>query len=155
MMYSKNKGLGLLETLFAIGIITLLLAFGFGPFDAIKERQMLNKAVEEIESLLQEAKTNTIASTGGVRYGVHFETSSVTLFSGSVYSPSASDNKTLIINNSVYISNISLSGGGSEIVFNRITGDTDNNGTIRVSVTENPSRSRLITVFPVGTFFTE
>ncbi len=151
MFYFKNQGLTLLETLFAIGVLTLLFAFTLGPFGAIKDRKVLSDAAEKVEALLQEARTDTSSSLDASNYGVHFDTSSVTLFEGSIYSVSESTNKIVTLDSAVSISDISLSGGGSDVIFNRITGDTDNNGTVKISLVKDSSKSKIISIFPLGT----
>lgn len=151
MFYSKSQGLTLLETLFAMGVLTLLFAFTLGPFGAIKDRRVLNDAAGKTEALLQEARTDTSASLNASNYGVHFGTSSITLFKGSVYSASDSTNKVVILNSAVSISDISLAGGGTEVVFNRIIGDTNNDGTVKISLVKDSLKSKIISIFPLGT----
>ncbi|OGD69652.1 hypothetical protein A3I18_01780 [Candidatus Campbellbacteria bacterium RIFCSPLOWO2_02_FULL_35_11] len=154
MSIQKNKGITLLETLFALGIVFMLFVFGIKPFEAVRDRQILNDATEDIEAMLQEARSNTSASIGASNYGVHFETDSATYFAGSYYSESDPDNKQIIFTD-VSITSVSLIGNGSDVVFNRITGDTNTNGAIVVSLLNNSTKTKTITIFPIGTFMSE
>ena len=153
-MFKKyNKGITLLETLFAIGIILLLFIFGIKPFEAVRDRQALNRVVEDVEKMLQLARTNSQASTDASNYGVHFETDSATFYVGSFYSESEPDNKTIVFGDGVRITELFLVGGRNDVVFNRITGDTVTSGTLKFSLIDNPARFKIITVFPIGTIF--
>lgn len=154
MFKKDNKGITLLETLFALGIVFMLFAFGIKPFEAVRDRQILNNATEDVETLLQEARSNTLASVNASNYGVHFETDSATYFVGSYYSESDPDNKQIIFTD-VSITSVSLVGNGSSVVFNRITGDTNTNGTITLSLLNDPTKTKVITIFPIGTFMSE
>ncbi|MDD2935247.1 MAG: hypothetical protein PHX25_02110 [Candidatus Pacebacteria bacterium] len=149
----NNRGITLLEALFAIGIVFLLFVFGIKPFEAVRDRQMLNRVVEDVEKILQSARTNSQASTDASSYGVHFEVDRATFFAGSFYFESDPDNQTIIFDDNVNITELFLVGGGSDVVFNRITGDTNTSGSIKFSLIDNPSRFKLITVFPIGTIF--
>lgn len=153
MIKLNNRGITLLEALFAIGIILLLFIFGIKPFEAVRDRQTLNRVVEDVEKMLQSARTNSQASTNSSNYGVHFEVDSATFFTGSFYSESEPDNKTIVFGDDVRITELFLVGGGNDVVFNRITGDTVTSGTLKFSLVYNPARFKLITVFPIGTIF--
>jgi hypothetical protein len=45
---------------------------------------------------------------------------------------------------------INLAGGGSDIVFSRITGDTANNGTIVIQLTSDSSKQKTISINSLG-----
>lgn len=152
MIKVEKRGVTLIEALFAIGILLMLFAFGIKPFQAVRDRQAMNRVVEDVEKMLQVARTNSQASTDASSYGVHFETDSATSFAGDFYYESDPDNVTIIFGDGVFIDQLLLVGGGKNIVFNRITGDTNTNGTIRFSLPDS-NKYRIITIFPIGTVF--
>ncbi len=151
----KKSGFTLIEVVIAIGIIAILFTIGTKPFVAMKNRRALDDSVGRVESVLQEARSMTVSSVGASRYGVHFEETRTVLFRGSVYSPSSLDNKVVNLNSSVLISEVNLAGEGLDVVFNRLNGETDNPGTIKLNLVSDPTKFKLITIFSGGTFFSD
>jgi hypothetical protein len=95
---------------------------------------------------LNEARALTLASYDNTVYGVHLLPDRATLFKGNTFSSSDPDNKVNVISSRVSISNIVLSGGGNDIIFQRLTGKTGQNGTITLSLISDPSKSKTITI---------
>ena len=136
-----NPGFTLLEILIVIGIISLLAAIILWSFAAFRNDKLLDGAAEDVLSLLHEAQTRTLSSDGATRYGVYFESGKITL---------VPDNKEALLHNSLTISAISLAGGEATIMFNRLTGGTDQDGTVTVSLVADSSQRRVIAVSAAG-----
>ena len=100
--------------------------------------------------MLIRAQVETLAGSGGLEYGVHIEEFQVTLFEGAIYSSSATSNIVIIAPSSVHIESYSLAGGGSDIIFKKITGESDEFGTIVVRSIADPSKTKTITVLKTG-----
>ncbi len=130
---------------FAVAISAILNSFG-----QLNQNQVINKNTELVATVLREARSLTLASKGGNQYGVHLENSQAVLFQGSTYNPVATSNVLYLLNPLGNISVVTLVGGGSEIIFDRLTGDTSQNGTIRLSLIADPSSVRTITVSGTG-----
>jgi hypothetical protein len=107
-----------------------------------KDRQGLVAILEEARSLSLSAKEENV-------YGVRVETSKAEIFKGSVYNVNP-DNKVQNFNNSVQVSSYSLNGGGQDIIFSRLTGSTDQYGSIHLSVVGQPLSSTTVTVKSTG-----
>ncbi len=141
----------MLETLIAVSIIALIATVIIWPFVAFRNAKQLDGAAEDILSLLHEAQTRTLSSDGASQYGVYFENAKITLFKGAVFPGVGNpDNKEVILHNSLTISNISLVGGGSSVVFKRLSGATDQSGTVAVSLVADNSQQRVIMVSAAG-----
>jgi prepilin-type N-terminal cleavage/methylation domain-containing protein len=146
----SRKGFTLVEALVTIAILSIVTVIAFRTFIAFRNSSNLNAAVENGISLLIDARAQTISSKNASTYGVHFEPNRVIFFKGAVFSEGASGNEELPLLSAVQISKISLNGGGTDVVFKRITGETPNYGTIEYSLTSNPQETRTITVLGSG-----
>jgi prepilin-type N-terminal cleavage/methylation domain-containing protein len=145
-----QRGFTLIELLISIVIATILLGIVVEGFASYSKNQAVEKGALKIASLLTEARSSTLASKNGSEYGVHFDTNSATLFEGDTYSAGASTNKSLSLDSFAEISSVTLSAGGSDIVFNKLTGGTSDYGTTTVSLTSSTTQSKKIVVHPTG-----
>ncbi|MFA6536661.1 MAG: prepilin-type N-terminal cleavage/methylation domain-containing protein [Candidatus Paceibacterota bacterium] len=147
---SRSRGFSFIETMVIISIIIILSAFAYGAFVTLNRDQALEKDTNSVILLLNQARAMTLGSKGASQYGVHFEADSVTLFKGSTYSASDASNVVTAIGSPVGISAVSLTGGGSEVLFDWLTGDTLQNGTVTLSLNTDPSDSKTITIHQTG-----
>ncbi len=149
MIINKINGFTIIEILVSIFIITIISGIlGLGLVN-YRKHSIVDIATIEIISLLEEARSSTLASKNAAKYGVHFETSKAILFADP-YVPGAAGNKEYIIDSNAQISSYSLTGGGSELVFDRLTGKTPNNGTVTISSVADPSQNKVITIYSTG-----
>ena len=153
MNFTKNRGISLLEILIVISILVIIAYIvGLNLFNFRRE-QSLQNMTSDIISLLNEARINTISSKNSTNYGVHFETNRAVLFTGGTFAEPNATNKQIDLDSSVSIpvsGGINLNGGGSDIIFTRISGDTQNYGTIVVQLISNSSRQKTITINKTG-----
>lgn len=147
---NHRQGITLLEILIAFAVMLFLAAIVIGSFAQFRNSKVLDTATEEIVSVLAKARGKTLASVNATTYGVHFETAQVVLFSGAAYNASALDNEVYVLDPALEISSIALSGGGADVIFARLTGKADRNGTITVRVKSDISKSRTITLHGTG-----
>ncbi|MEK7194328.1 MAG: type II secretion system protein [Patescibacteria group bacterium] len=145
-----TKGLTLIEVLIVIAVALILLAFIVVPFKRMNDTQALSKETQNVISIINQARSQTLSSKGGIVHGVHLESSQVVLFGGPTYVPSDPNNASIPLHALVSISNINLSGGAIDIVFNRLTGTTAVSGTITLSLIASSTQSKLITVTSTG-----
>jgi len=138
------------ETIIIVAVSIILFAIIVSAFSGFNKNQSLNSTSSEVVSVLNEARALTLASLDNKAYGVHFQSDKVIFFKGSVFSSSDPDNKITTISSKISISNISLNGGGDDIIFQRLTGKTDQDGTITLSLVSDPSKSKTITVLVSG-----
>lgn len=150
---TARTGFTIVEIIAVIAITVLLMGIVAVSFRSLNERSVLDGAVNESLSALADARSSTLASIGGSQYGVHFETNSVTIFTGASYVPGAAANRTTTLSPLVEISGITLAGGGSDVIFERLTGATTQSGTITLRLTGDVSQTRVIRIEPSGIAF--
>ena len=148
-MYKKS-GFTLIEIIIAIAVFGIIALTSFVYYSSVKKNSLIKTAVSDIILTIELAQNKTLASLNLSSFGVKLDNGSYTLFEGSFYSSTSTDNTIYSLPAELEIVNISLSGGGSEIVFDRITGKTSNYGTFQVRVKDNPSQIRTIVVNSSG-----
>lgn len=146
---TKRSGFSTIEVLVVIVILAIVAAMVIAGFNTLNRRQALDKDVLLVLAVLNEARSLTLSSKGDTQYGVHLDEYSITLFRGSSYNSSASTNVVSDLSGYGHISAHSL-GGGDDILFERLTGDTDDDGTITLSLRSDGSTTRVITVRATG-----
>lgn len=145
----KTRGITLLEVLIVIAILTLIGAISLGVFKEANSTHALDKSAYLVVSVLNQARSLTLASKNNTQYGVHFESNNVTIFPGSSYSSSDPANIATPINSSVIISNVSV-GGGNNVVFERLTGRALQSGSITLALTASSTVTRVVNVRATG-----
>ncbi len=146
----KDKGgFTLMEILVVIGISALILTATITTFSAMGDMQSLDKDIEVAESYLIKAKNQTVNARSGIQYGVHFASSTVTLFDGTVYSAGSSTNSVYRLSNKSEISLIGLS-GQSRVYFEEVTGKPSATGTVTFRLKSNPSVTKSLIIHATG-----
>ena len=145
-----NTGLTLLEVLFAITILGALAIMGFLSFLPLRGDADVTAVSNQIIATLQLARNRTLASVNDTQYGVHFESNQFTLFVGNSYNSAALDNETHDLPSGIEISSINLIGGGSDVIFERVDGTTDQSGTLDVVLTRDTTNTNTISILPSG-----
>jgi type II secretory pathway pseudopilin PulG len=142
-------GFTLIETLAAIAISVFLISITFYSFSSLRNNSSLQKDVSQAKSILEEARYSSISEKGDYSYGVHLQSDGLVSFRGSVYNSADAQNNTQLFDDAT-IDNISLNGGGSEVIFSKITGSTNNFGTFRIKSLKDPNKSTTIRVIETG-----
>ena len=150
MRFNLQKGATLVEMLIVLAIAAILFVMVYEVFINYNRGQALEKSAAAVTAVLHEARSKTLAGRGAAQYGAHFAGDSVTFFTGSVYNPSDSTNKVEHLNSLTEISSINLNGGGSNAIFEKLTGATSQHGTIIVRNKNNPAQTMTITIYQTG-----
>lgn len=148
----KNKGISLIEILIVVSIIAIISAIVVINLSNFRNQQVLQNTTEDVVSLLNEARNSTISSKNSNTYGVHFQSDKTILFSGASFTSDPS-NKQINLDSSVIIpvtGGINLNGGGNDVIFTRILGDTTNNGTIIIQLVNDMTQQKVITISKIG-----
>lgn len=145
---SKPKGTTLIELLVGIGILIILATMSALAFRYFQRESDLNNSTKEIIASLRLAQNKTLASEGASQYGVYFNTSTppheYILFKGSDYSlRDTSFDEIHKLPKTIEIYEIDLQ-GGSEVVFDRLTGTTNQSGSVSLRLISEPSRAKTI-----------
>jgi len=112
-----KKGFTLLETLLVTFIVLIITSISVYSFYALNSSQSLSKEDSNILSLIEEARGQTLASEGSYSYGLHFTSTSTTLFEGETYVAGTSTNKVYALDPATAISTIALTGSTSDVYF--------------------------------------
>jgi prepilin-type N-terminal cleavage/methylation domain-containing protein len=147
-----RRGITLIEIIIVISIIGIISAITVPNLSNFHRQQELKNTTEDIFSLLNEARNNTISSKNSTTYGVHFLSDKAILFTGTTYNDST-ENKQIDFDSAVRIPDvggINLNGGGDDVVFARITGDTENYGTIIIQLVSDITVQKTININKIG-----
>lgn len=138
----------LIEVLIIIGIMAILMALTVPVYNSFQKELDLNNSAEEIINILRVAQNKTLASEGASQYGVYFFDSApyqTVMFKGENYvSRDSSFDKIYKLPSATEIYEINLAGGGSEVVFNRINGETSQAGNLGLRLINEPSKIKII-----------
>lgn len=148
-MKSKN-GITAIELLAAAAIIIFLGVIIVSVFNNFREPIELNGAAEIGVSTLADARSRTLSSKNAQQYGIRFATTSVTLFRGATYVSTDSENKVTLFPSGAELACISLNGGGVNAIFDRLTGETNNYGSVIFRLINKPGTMRKIAILPSG-----
>ncbi len=149
-----DKGFTIIELMVVITILVILLAMSVASVVLLVKNPPVNNASEEVINALKLAQNRTLSSEGNSQYGVYFNTTAdphqYTIFKGSSYaSRTSSFDQTYPLSNTIEFYAINL-GGGNEVVFNRITGTTQNPGDISLRLKDDHSQTKTIYIDAFG-----
>jgi len=147
----RMRGFTLMEVLIAIGIVIVLTTLVGFSFSAYRKSSDVTAVTDSLLSYLKEARADTLSSKSDSSWGVHIETSRIVIFKGASFTNGAPGNRQTTLPNTTQISSISLTGGGSDVLFKRLTGETDQNGTIVIQSVADSSVTSIVTIQPTGT----
>lgn len=146
---TDHFGFTLVEFLVAISIMLLVTGGAVGVFNNFRNSQGLHKDTELIVAVVRQARSQTLTSQNASQYGVHISTSKVTLFTGSTYSAVSASNQDFFLTTPDVITTITLTGGGNDIVFQRLSGETSQNGTLVVT-SPATANTKTVTIYKTG-----
>jgi len=149
-MLKEQKGFTLIEMTISFAILSILFVLGMTSYIRSQNDVNLKTAINNIVSTLDIAQSRTISSLNSSAYGVHFESSDYTIFKGSTYSATSTDNIVYTMPSNVEVGTLSLSGGGSDVLFDQLTGNTDNYGSVEVRLITDNSVSQTIAIAQSG-----
>ncbi len=147
--HSIKRGMTILEIVIVLGILAILALVLARPFLAFRDEQVLASAAEQVFAMVNEARADTLAAKNDMQYGVHFESARSVYFLGSVFSEVGVGNE--IFSFPARISGTAnLNGGGSDVVFARLTGKAAGYGSIVLILNNNGSTTRTIVISEAG-----
>ncbi len=133
-----------------VAVVGIIIAVAAPQLSRVKNLQILKSSSEDIVSVLNKARSETLASLNSLQYGVHFEQNRIIIFSGTTYAANDASNEIINISSPGTISTISLTGGATELYFNRLSGTASKTGSIVVSIGSNENLSKTITISSAG-----
>ena len=147
----RSQGFTALEILIVIAILAILLATILPSFTNFRRSSLLNTDTMNLVTLINRARLLSVSSKDDEQYGIHLESSKAVLFKGDTYSASEPTNETHVFSTGLTLSSIAISGGGSEILFEKVTEATTNgkNATTTLLATGTTS-STTVLILPTG-----
>lgn len=145
------RGFTALEILIVIAILGILMSVILPSFMNFRRSSLLNTDTMNLITLINRARLLSVSSKDDDKYGIHLEASKAVLFKGGSYDVASSTNEVHIFSTGLTLSNIEISGGGSEVLFEKVTGATTNgvNATTTLLVTGTTS-STTVLILPTG-----
>lgn len=141
-------GFSMFEVLMVIAMVAFTVVMS-GPFlSGTLSRNELASMADDAADALKEARSSAVTGRAGGKYGVHFETDSFTFFEGETYSAADPDNVVHPLSGLVSITDISISGGGSDIHFRSVSGSPVETGSIEL--TDTTEETRTVSVNEAG-----
>lgn len=124
------KAFTLVEVVLVIILIGISVGFSVLYYQSSQVRADINSQVVQFTSYVRLAQSNALSGLENQSHGIHLETSSYTTFIGSSYDPMDEFNFTTELSETITIENISLNGGGNDIIFTTTAGETAQYGTL-------------------------
>jgi Tfp pilus assembly protein FimT len=146
----QSSGFTIIELLIATAILVLATGLVLPGFNFWQKQSSLDSTAQEIISALRLAQNQTLASEGSSSFGVYFETDRFTVFKGTSFYSGSPDNNQHLLNPSLAFSEVSL-GGNNFVVFDRLTGNTANYGSLKIAQINDTNKNKVIFVDPSGT----
>ncbi len=147
---AQKTGFTAIEVIISFAVVLTIFSIALEPLKNFRDNQVLSSDAENILTLLKEARSQTVFSKNSSQYGVHFESGRAVLFPGTVFVEPNAGNKELLLDRNLSISNWALNGGGQDVVFERITGKTNQYGNVTASLKNNPSKVKIISIDETG-----
>ncbi len=154
MKILNNKGFTLIELLLAIAVLASIGLIVMPSLTNFQKKQSLKNTAENIVTLLNKAKSDSLSSLNSNNYGVHFESNQMIYFTGNNFSPGNINNKKVGFASGVVIppiGGIGLNNGGNDVIFPRLTGDVVGYGIIVIQLISKPTSQEIITINKLGT----
>lgn len=146
----QKKGFTLLEMMLALGLFAALLVIPIMYTQAAQVRFDFNTQVSVLVSYLRLAQSDSASGKDDMKHGVHLNPDSYVIFSGDAYNPADPANFTVPLPGTMQIVNIALAEGGSDVVFDKVRGETADYGTFDL-FSQQINKSLTLTVTPLGT----
>ena len=145
-----TMGFSIIEILVVVVALSFVSTILFTSFFSANSSQALEKDAAIVAAAFERARSLTLSSSQDQRYGVHVEANRVSVFPGDSYDANNPANRVEVLNPLVTISAHEFAGCGDNVVFKRLTGETDNTGTLTVSLIADPSRFFTISILGTG-----
>lgn len=136
-----------MEIVISIAVIGLLSAVAVVNFGGTRTNKILEITATNISFALEEAKSNALSGKGGENHGVYIGTNTFTVFSGSSYNSSDTDNRPQTIDGNLSITTTAPS---NSIIFSRVSGNANAVSTTTISETADSNNKIEIVVGTLG-----
>jgi len=140
-----RRGLTLIELTISVAIIALVGLLAMASFVQSRNVRDLSNSGQELLSILRQAQAKALAGENNSAWGVHLEGARFVLFRGTAFS-GAPFIEEFVLPANIEMVNITLAGGGTDVVFNRLDGKTNQAGTLDVRVKSAANNTFAVTI---------
>ncbi|KKW48162.1 MAG: hypothetical protein UY99_C0011G0025 [Parcubacteria group bacterium GW2011_GWA1_59_11] len=152
--FGSRKATTLIEVVLVIGLIAAISGVIIMNLVARKGKTELDTATRQIAALLREAQSRSMAQASSTAWGVHFDNSTSTAPSYSLYHTSYSESNRLgyyrLPAGVDYVSANLADGASRDILFLQLTGKVGASDSIQIYQTGNSANSSTISVAQSG-----
>lgn len=149
----NNRGFSLIELLLIMAILAILSSGAAIWFFGYQRQVEVNSVSKMIVDTLRDAQSRSISGKDFAKWGVYFDAmgNRFILFrdDGTGYSGAAVKEENYL-SSFVKIGNVSLAGGGNEIIFNNPGGGTAQYGTVRIEQSNDSASFKNVIVTSLG-----
>ena len=142
VLKNKNFGFTIVELLIVIGLLGVVISMGLTVNIDFYSREVRSSEHITLVSLLHRARSNAMNNVNFSNHGVHIEDHAYTTFSATPYDANNPNNQTINGNPNFIIS------GLDEVIFEKVSGNTENAGTIIIEDTNGIEK--IITIHANG-----
>lgn len=127
-----SYGFSAVELLVVVALMSVLTAISASTFISVRQTQELKTASQDVWITIRSAHNATLSSDTDRAYGVRVEADRIVRFVAPTYTAGTTTNVTTNFPPSV-TATTSFTGGVSEVVFARLTGEASATGTITLT----------------------
>ena len=144
------KGFSLIEMIVVIAIGAVLVVAVIISFSSFRNSKIVDISADQILSVINEARVKTVSSEVIPVSAFALKRAESFFFKGDIFTEPSSSNVQTTLSSLVEISNISLNGGGADIVFQKLTGKTNNYGSLQIRLKSDSNKYKTISVKSTG-----
>ena len=126
----KNKAFTFIELSIVVTLLIVSLGLAGLYSQTSQVRADVNTQAASFVAYARLASSDAEAGKDSPNHGIHIESDSYTLFEGVSYVQGADENFTISLPSAVSIQNISLNGGGIDLIFDAPHGETKTYGSL-------------------------
>lgn len=153
MSETSIRGFTLIEILLVMGAIILLMGIALTSFLNSRNMHDLTVSRQSVISLLRLAQARTLAGEDGSVWGVHLEQAQAVLFRGSSYMSSPYTSALALPQTIEIVTPPSLTGGGSDVIFTALSGETGQDGSFIIRVKGSTVLSSSVLIEKTGKIY--
>lgn len=143
-----KRGFTVIEMLVVIAILVVLAGVSIAFLLPQKQTATVDRDAQNALTYLQRARNQSLSSVDNSSFGVNFASTSAAFFKGTSYG-AAGVQSSFTYAPSVYAT-VALTGGATQVYFNRLSGEPSVTGTITFRSSLNASTTKVIYIRATG-----
>ncbi|MFH1047824.1 MAG: prepilin-type N-terminal cleavage/methylation domain-containing protein [Patescibacteria group bacterium] len=147
--FDACRGFSLIEVILTIALLLGIAMLTMPLMSGSLSQNELDAAADTAADVLNQTRSSAMSGVGEGKFGVHFETDQFVTFVGDVYAVGDSANEYYPLPGFVEITSVTISGGGSEMIFANVAGTPLQTGSL--VFTDSAGLTRTIAVNAAGT----